>query len=273
MSESVKVTVIGADGRMGRLIVQAIHEAGGIELIGAVEANKAVTCNPVPGSEGRVFFTSSCSLNDDNGVKKFFHESDVFIDVSSPEGIQNRIRLAEVVVKPLVIGTTGLSDDDRVYLKKSAKLIPIVLAPNFSVGANSMFKLVDEMVNILGPEYQVEIIETHHEMKRDAPSGTAKRLAEVVADARGQRLIDVACYGRSGMRDCRPEDEIGIHSLRVADVVGEHTITFFGRGERVELTHRVTSRVAFAEGAVRAAKWIVRQKPGLYDMQDVLGLR
>jgi 4-hydroxy-tetrahydrodipicolinate reductase len=252
---------------MGSLIVGKINSTDGIELVGAIERREKLTGFPIPGI--KISFTPQ----DSDDLSSVIASSDVVIDVSGQESFMANAALIVGQDKPVVIGSTGLNEQDLSYLRQVAECVPCVLAANFSVGANTMFKLVAEMTTILGTEYQVEIVEVHHEMKRDAPSGTARRLAEVVAEVRGQKLEDVACYGRSGMRDPRPEDEIGIHSLRVADVVGEHTITFFGKGERVELTHQVYSRIAFAEGAVRAMRWVVEQKPGLYDMQDVLGLR
>lgn len=265
-----RVTVIGADGRMGRLVVQAIHGTEGIELVGAVEANEAIIGQLVPGSEEDIIFISP---EDYPSMENVFQESDAIIDVSSTEGIRERISLASKFGKALVIGTTGLSSADELCLRGLAEHIPCVLTANFSVGGNSMFKLVAEMAAILGPGYDVEIVEAHHKLKKDAPSGTATRLAKIVAAVRGWRLIDVACYGRQGIIGARPENQIGIHALRMGDVVGEHTVIFSGPGERIELTHRVGSRVAFAEGAVRAAKGVVGMKPGLHDMQDILGLR
>jgi len=262
--ENLKVTVVGAAGRMGSLIVQLIKEADDVSFFGAVEKE---IC-PMPGAE-RTFFSSTSNII---ALREIFQESDVIIDVSSTENIGERISLAVELGKALVIGTTGLSEDEKNCLRKAAEKIPCVLAPNFSVGANSIFELVARAAMLLGSEYQIEIVEAHHDQKKDAPSGTANRLAEVIAGVREQELEDVACYGRHGMGSSRPKGQIGIHSLRASDVVGEHTIIFFGRGERVELAHKVTSRVAFAEGAVRAARWVVKQKPGLYDMQDVLGL-
>ncbi|MDD5290501.1 MAG: 4-hydroxy-tetrahydrodipicolinate reductase [Patescibacteria group bacterium] len=265
--KTVKVTVIGGAGRMGSRIIPAINETDGIELVGAIEKPAKISGFPIPGT--KISFTPS----DSDDLPSVIASSDVVIDVSGQEAFMANAKLAVSCIKPMVIGSTGLDDEARHYLDLAAEWIPIVLAPNFSVGANAMFALVAKMTAILGDGYDVEIIEIHHDQKKDAPSGTADRLAEIVAGVRGQKLIDVACYGRHGMGYPRPKDQIGIHSLRASDVVGEHTVTFFGPGERIELVHRVSSRDAFAQGFVRAAEWAPEQNPGLYDMQDVLGLK
>jgi 4-hydroxy-tetrahydrodipicolinate reductase len=174
--------------------------------------------------------------------------------------------------KAIVIGTTGHTKSDQAEILKAKTKIPIVWTANFSTGVNTLFWLTQKAAQILGPDYDLEIIEMHHRMKKDAPSGTAKTLAEILATARKQSLEKIARHGRMGIGERAP-DEIGIHSLRGGDVVGDHSVIFANSGERLELTHKASSRDTFANGALRAAVWSVKQKPGLYDMQDVLGLK
>jgi 4-hydroxy-tetrahydrodipicolinate reductase len=173
----------------------------------------------------------------------------------------------------MVIGTTGHSSEDRTQLTSLSSQIPMVLSSNFSTGVNMLLWLTRKAAEALGPGFDLEIVEMHHRLKRDAPSGTARTLAEILAEVRKQQLERVARHGRSGIVGERTPTEIGIHSVRGGDVVGDHTVIFANTGERVELTHKASSRETFANGALRAAAWVVRQKPGLYDMLDVLGLR
>jgi len=175
--------------------------------------------------------------------------------------------------KPLVIGTTGHTDTDTFEIKKHKRRIPMVWTSNFSTGVNTLFWLTRKAAEILGPDYDLEVVEMHHRLKKDAPSGTAKTLAEILAEVRQLHLDQAARHGRVGLVGERTQGEIGIHSIRGGDVVGDHTVIFANVGERVELTHKASSRDTFANGALRAALWLVKQKPGLYDMQDVLGLR
>ena len=200
-------------------------------------------------------------------------KGDVVIDFSSHSATAGIARLCAQHNKAVVIGTTGHSDEDRSEITGFSSRIPMVLASNFSTGVNTLFWLTRKAAEILGPGFDLEIIEMHHRMKRDAPSGTARTLGEILADVRKQQLDRLARHGRSGIVGARTDEEIGIHSVRGGDVVGDHTVIFAAAGERVELTHKASSRETFANGALRAAEWVVQQKPGLYDMQDVLGLK
>jgi 4-hydroxy-tetrahydrodipicolinate reductase len=173
----------------------------------------------------------------------------------------------------MVIGTTGHSNEGRSQLTKFADVIPTVISSNFSTGVNTLFWLTRKAAEILGPNFDLEIVEMHHRLKRDAPSGTARTLAEILAAVRKQQMDKVVRHGRSGIVGERTAAEIGVHSIRGGDVVGDHTVIFSDTGERIELTHKASSRETFANGALRAAQWVVKQKPGLYDMQDVLGLK
>jgi 4-hydroxy-tetrahydrodipicolinate reductase len=195
------------------------------------------------------------------------------IDFSSHHATAEIARVCVDQSKAMVIGTTGHSDATREQIKSDAKKIPIVLASNFSTGVNTLFWLTRKAAEILGPGFDLEIIEMHHRMKKDAPSGTAKTLAEILAEVRKTQLNTVARHGRAGIVGERTSEEIGIHSVRGGDVVGDHTVIFSTAGERLELTHKASSRDTFANGALRAAAWVTKQRPGLYDMQDVLGLK
>ena len=200
-------------------------------------------------------------------------QTDVAIDFTNPEATIGTVKLCASHKKALVIGTTGHSHEELVQISASSSQIPIVLSSNFSTGVNALFWLTRKAVEILGPSYDLEVVEMHHRMKRDAPSGTAKTLAEILAAVRKEQLERVIRHGRSGIPGERTAEEIGMHSLRGGDVVGDHTVIFAAAGERIELTHKASSRETFANGALRAAEWVVKQKPGLYDMQDVLGLK
>lgn len=200
-------------------------------------------------------------------------QADAVIDFTAPVATARHAALCAERGVALVVGTTGLGEAERRAVEQAAERIPIVWAPNMSLGVNVLFRLVELAAKALGDAYDVEIVEAHHRQKKDAPSGTALRLAEGIARALGRDLDEVANYGRHGQVGARPEREIGILTMRGGDVVGDHTAYFLGMGERVELTHRASSRETFARGAVRAAQWLAGRAPGLYDMQDVLGLR
>ena len=206
----------------------------------------------------------------DLGDQLLFADADVTIDFSHADTTAS---ICEVAIKsktPLVIGTTGHSAKQRDDIVAASKQIPVVLASNFSVGVNTLFALTENAAKILGDDFDLEIVEAHHRMKKDAPSGTAKTLAEILQRARQTKTLR---HGREGIVGERGKSEIGIHSVRGGDVVGDHTVIFAGQGERLELTHRASSRETFARGAIRAARWVIGKSPGLYDMRDVLGLR
>jgi 4-hydroxy-tetrahydrodipicolinate reductase len=199
--------------------------------------------------------------------------SDVVIDFSSASATGSLLESCRAAGKPIVIGTTGHDDAHRQAIEETAHEIGVVFAANFSVGVNALFWLTREAARILGPAFDLEVVEMHHRLKKDAPSGTARRLAEILAEARGLDYARDAVHGRQGLVGERGPQEIGVHAIRGGDVVGEHTVLFAGTGERLELTHRASSRETFAAGALRAAEWLIGQPPGLYDMEDVLGLQ
>jgi 4-hydroxy-tetrahydrodipicolinate reductase len=206
-------------------------------------------------------------------LKAVIKKGEVVIDFTAAEASLKNMEIAAQHHKPMVVGSTGFSAQQMEKVKQLTKEFPCVLAPNMSVGVNLMFKIVEEVARVLGGDYDCEIVEAHHRMKKDAPSGTALRLGEVVSHGLGRKWEAVGVYGRKGMVGERSRDEIGMHAIRAGDIVGDHTVLFGGTGERIEITHRAHTRDTFAQGAVRAAQWVVKQKPGLYDMGDVLGLK
>jgi 4-hydroxy-tetrahydrodipicolinate reductase len=264
------VVVCGAMGRMGRAILGILKEgAHELSLSGAIEtpghplllqdAYEAV-------GVGR----AGVPVTDDFG--KAIAASEVGIDFTAPESSARNAVAAAAAGKPIVIGSTGLGPTHMERIREAATKVAIVQSPNMSVGVNLMFKVAADVARVLGEEYDVEIVETHHRFKKDAPSGTAVRLADAVAAALGRTMQDSGVYGRSGMVGERTQKEIGVFAVRAGDVVGDHTVIFGGIGERIEITHRAHSRDTFARGAVRAAAWVLGKPAGLYDMADVLGV-
>ena len=252
----MKIAIAGAGGRMGRTLIEAVLADRGLSLAAAFD----VPGSPALGQEvGNIRITSD---------PKTSAAADVLIDFTRPEGTLEHLRHA----KAMVIGTTGFSPAQKKTVEEAAKRMPIAMAANFAVGVNAAYKLAETAARILGDGYDVEIIEAHHRHKVDAPSGTALRLGEVVAKALNRKLSDVARHGRAGETGERPEKQIGFHAIRGGDIVGEHTVMFAGQGERLEVTVRSQSRMTYAAGALRAARFLQNRAPGLYDMADVLGL-
>ena len=212
-------------------------------------------------------------IDQGDDLRAIIENGDVVVDFSSHNATLSIVGLCALHKKAIVIGTTGHTEEARAQISNLKSQIPIVLSSNFSTGVNALFWLTRKAAEILGPVFDLEVVEMHHRHKRDAPSGTARTLAEILAEVRKQQLDQVLRHGRSGIVGERTSEEIGMHSLRGGDVVGDHTVMFAAPGERIELTHKASSRETFANGALRAAEWIAKQKPGLYDMQDVLGLK
>lgn len=246
MNTSLRVLLLGAKGRMGQAIAAAAPKAGG-QIVAGLD------------------------LGDD--LAKEIANCDVVIDFSHPNTSTDLARVCREAKKPAVIGTTGHSKEERAAIDALARSVPVVLSPNFSIGVNALFWLTRKAAEMLGDDFDLEIAEIHHRLKKDAPSGTAKKLAEILCEVRGLDYSKNVRHGREGLVGERPEKEIGLHSIRGGDVVGDHTVTFAGAGERLELTHKAASRETFAAGALRAAQWVVGKTPGLYSMEDVLGLR
>jgi len=265
----VKVAVAGAAGRMGRMLARCAGEMEGVEVAGASECEG----HELLGSDaGTVAGCSSAGVPLVADLGTALAQADVLIDFTFHEVAPANIAAARAAGKAVVIGTTGLTDEEAGAVRAAATAIPVVWAPNMSLGMNLLFEMVRKAASVLGPEYDAEIVEVHHRPKTHAPSGTALRLGESVAAGRGEVFRDITVFGREGIVGERPAGQLGIHAVRSGDVVGDHTVSFATDGERVELTHRATSRIAFANGALKAALWVCGRAPGLYDMRDVLGL-
>ncbi len=258
----MKVAVMGAGGRMGGAVIRVLHESPDLELVAAIDRAEGDAGEKAGVGKLGVEFTTDVSA---------VAAADVVIDFSLPEGAEALFQQCLASKTPVVTGTTNLSTEAQAALDALAETVPVVAAPNFSQGVTLLFDLAARAAELAGPAFDAEIVEMHHRHKVDAPSGTAKRLAEVVADAKALG-DDPFVHGRSGHTGARTDGEVGVMTLRGGDVVGEHTLYLATAGERLELTHRATDRTIFARGAVRAARWVVGQSPGRYDMRDVMGL-
>ena len=264
-----RIAVMGAAGRMGKILIEAVGQADGARLTAAVDRPGSSLIGADAGELAALGKIGVTLVGDLNAVLDRF---DVLIDFTHPSVTLKNLEVCRQAGKAMVIGTTGFSPEEKQLLNEAARQIPIVFAANYSVGVNLCLKLLDTAARVLGDDADIEIIEAHHRHKVDAPSGTALRMGEVVADALGRDLQKVAVYGREGQTGARERETIGFATVRAGDVVGDHTVLFAADGERVEITHKASSRMTFAKGAVRAALWLQSQSAGLYDMQDVLGL-
>ncbi|MFK7161691.1 4-hydroxy-tetrahydrodipicolinate reductase [Marinospirillum sp. MEB164] len=263
----MKIAVVGVAGRMGRALVQAISEEASLRLsAGLVEPSSSLVGADLGelAGQGKLGLVATADLAQ--------ADFDLLIDFTSPESTLHHARFCAAQGKAMVIGTTGLSAEQKAELATLAEQMPVVFAPNMSVGVNLCFKLLEMAAQVLGDDYDVEIVEAHHRHKLDAPSGTALGMGEAVAGALGRDLKEVAVYGREGFTGARDRQTIGFATVRVGDVVGDHTVIFGNEGERIEITHKASSRMTFAKGAVRAALWLQKQPAGLYTMRDVLHL-
>jgi len=266
--KEIKAIVAGAAGKMGNRIIHILHETPSIFLYRAIERPD----HPSIGKDiGEIIGLGKMGIPLEGDLKK--DGGDVIINFTNPKTSLENMEIAKEMGSAIVIGTTGLSPEQIERIKGLSKSVRCVFSPNMSVGVNIMFKIVQEVAQVLGPEYDIEIFEAHHRLKKDSPSGTAVKLGELIAKAIGRDFGKVGVYGRKGMVGERTKEEIGMQVVRAGDIVGEHTVLFGGIGERLEIIHRAHSRDNFARGAVRAALWVVNQPNGLYDMQDVLGLR
>jgi len=262
----IHVVVSGAAGRMGRTLVRLIREADDLELVGALEAPG----HPCLGSDAGVLAgAGECGIRVAADLPRAL---DVLVDFSLPEGAVERIAACAERGTAAVIGTTGFSDKQRKRIAAASKRCAVVLSPNMSVGVNVLFHAAADLARTLGPEYDIEIVEAHHRFKKDAPSGTALKLAEEIARATGRDLAESAVHGRGPGQPPRKPGEIGIHAVRGGDIVGEHIVYYTSLGERLELKHVAHTRDTFARGALRAVRWVADRGPGLYSMADVLGL-
>jgi len=268
--EKVRAILIGAAGRMGLRMLAAIQETAHIHLTGAVERPDH---SFVGRDIGEVAGMGKWNLPLVGSLPEVIGQGDVIIDFTNAEASLKNLEEAARNRKAAVVGSTGFSPSQMDAVQTLTQTIPCVLSPNMSVGVNVLYKVIGDLARILGEDYDVEVIEAHHRMKKDAPSGTAIKMGQILAQALNRDFAKVARFARQGLIGERNRPEIGMQTIRAGDIVGEHTVIFGGIGERIEVTHRAHSRDNFARGALRAAAWVVKQKPGLYDMQDVLGLR
>jgi len=265
----MKLAILGAAGRMGQNLLRCACKMDACTVVAAIERAD----HPAIGTRVKEFSgIRSERLNDSLCfIGDWSEAAECVIDFTFHACVVGNLQHAVARRQAYVLGTTGLTEEEQLAVRSAAQQIPIVWAPNMSLGVNLLLELVRRSASVLGPDYDAEIVEMHHRLKKDAPSGTALGLAEAVAEGRGVNLKDVACYGREGITGERPRGEIGIHALRGGAVVGDHTVMFVADEERIELTHRANSREAFATGALRAAVWLANRNPGIYTMRHVLG--
>jgi 4-hydroxy-tetrahydrodipicolinate reductase len=269
MGKAIKVGIAGAGGKMGRMLIGRCMQDPGFKLMAAIEHSES---SLVGVDAGLLSGSTSAGVKVTSNLIEVIRSIDILIDFTTPESTLSNVLVCQEKGKPIVIGTTGLGENIRA-LESASQYIPIMFAPNMSIGVNICFQVLESVARALGDEFDVEIIEAHHRDKIDSPSGTALRMGEIVAKALGRDLSDCALYGREGDVGVREPKTIGFGTLRGGDIVGEHTVMFAGPGERIEITHRASDRSNFANGALKAAKWLESKKHGLYDMLDVLNLR
>lgn len=265
----LRVAVVGAAGRMGKTLIEAVRAVPILQLTAAIDRPES---SLIGADVGELAGVGRIGVNLVGDLSNVLDDFDVLIDFTHPTVTLHNLAVCRQAGKAMVIGTTGFSEAERQLLQDAGQDIAIVFAANFSVGVNLCLKLLDTAARVLGDDADIEIIEAHHRHKVDAPSGTALRMGEVVAAALGRNLTDVAVYGREGQTGARERETIGFATVRAGDVVGDHTVLFAADGERVEITHKASSRMTFAKGAVRSVQWLAGKSAGLYDMQDVLEL-
>ncbi|WP_114639787.1 4-hydroxy-tetrahydrodipicolinate reductase [Polynucleobacter necessarius] len=265
----MKIAIAGSTGRMGKMLIEAVLNVADFQLVGALEHPSC----PLLGEDAGAFLGKKTGVIISSDVAAVLANAQFLIDFTRPEGTMAHLAVAEKTGTKMIIGTTGLNQDQITSLQKASEKLAIVFAPNMSVGVNATFKLLEIAAKMLNQGYDIEVIEAHHRHKVDAPSGTALKMGEVIAEALGENLEDVAVYAREGHTDERKEGSIGFATIRGGDIVGDHTVLFAGDGERIEISHKSSSRQSYAQGSLRAARFLQNQATGLYDMQDVLGLR
>lgn len=266
----IRIAVAGAAGRMGKTLLEVCRDTGGVAIGAAVEHPESPALGRDAGEVAGLGRQDVAIVAD---INKVLGDFDVLIDFTLADAVIGNLDKCRKAGKRMVIGTTGLDDAQRKTIHDAGSDIGIVFAPNMSIGVNLLFKLTELAAGIIGADTDIEIIEAHHNQKKDAPSGTAVRLGEIIAAELGRDLKECAVYGREGHTGVRDPNTIGFETIRAGDIVGEHTVMFASAGERVEIAHKASSRKTFANGAVRAARWIMERENGLYDMQDVLGLK
>ena len=264
-----RVAVAGASGRMGRMLIEAIHNSDDCVLAGALD----VPGSPALGIDATAFLGSASGVVITSDLRAGLAQAQVLIDFTRPEGTLAHLEVCKELGVKLVIGTTGFSDAEKQTLAEGAQQVAVMLAPNMSVGVNVTLKLLEMAAKALSTGYDIEIVEAHHRHKVDAPSGTALKMGEVIADALGRDLAECAVYERYGHTGARDPSSIGFATVRGGDIVGDHTVLFAGTGERIEITHKSSSRETYAQGSLRAVRFLADKPQGMFDMFDVLGLR
>lgn len=266
---TLKIGIVGAGGRMGRQLIQAVHQAEGVELGAAFEREGS---SLVGADAGELAGVGSIGVKVSDNLESQVANFDLLIDFTRPEGTLKHLQICAEHQKKMVIGTTGFDDAGKQAIQQAAEKIGIVFASNYSVGVNLVFKLLEKAAKVMGDYCDIEVIEAHHRHKVDAPSGTALSMGEHIAKTLGRDLKTHGVFAREGITGERKRDEIGFATIRAGDVVGEHSVWFADEGERVEIAHKASSRMTFAKGAVRAAQWLNTKQTGLFDMTDVLDL-
>ena len=269
IAQPLRVAIAGASGRMGQMLAQALTEAADCQLVGALDVASSVFI----GNDATGFLGQASGVMIQSDLRVGLQNAHVLIDFTRPEGTMAHVKVCRELGVKMVIGTTGFSDAQKADIQAASRDIAIVMAPNMSVGVNVTLKLLEMAAVALATDYDIEIIEAHHRHKVDAPSGTALKMGEVIAQALGRDLNQCAVFDRQGHTGARPANAIGFSTIRGGDIVGDHTVLFAGTGERIEITHKSSSRSTYAEGSLRAARFLAGQQLGLFDMFDVLGLR
>jgi len=264
-----KIAIAGASGRMGRMLIEAVQAADDCVLAGALD----VAASPAIGNDATAFLGHASDVAITADLKTGLQNARTLIDFTRPEGTMAHLKVCRELGVNMVIGTTGFSEAQKAEIAAASKDIAIMLSPNMSVGVNVTLKLLEMAAKALSTGYDIEVIEAHHRHKVDAPSGTALKMGEVIAGALGRDLKDCAVYAREGVTGERDPSSIGFATIRGGDIVGDHTVLFAGIGERIEITHKSSSRVTYAQGSLRAVRFLADRKAGLYDMFDVLGLK
>lgn len=266
---TINIGIVGSTGRMGHALIRACHETEQLKLVSAVgrAGNSAIGADA-----GNIAGIDHLGIPVSPSLEPKIQDIDVVIDFTSPQYSLETLELCSRAGKALVVGTTGFSPSEKAIFQQASKKIPIVFAPNMSIGVNLCLNLLRTAAKVIGSEWDIEITEAHHRNKVDAPSGTALKMGEVIAETLQSELSELAIWSRHGQTGARKPGSIGFSVIRAGDIVGDHTVLFADEGERIEITHKASSRMTFAKGSMRAASWLVEQPPGLYDMQDVLGL-
>ncbi|KGM40800.1 4-hydroxy-tetrahydrodipicolinate reductase [Aquabacterium sp. NJ1] len=264
-----QIAIAGASGRMGRMLIEAVHNAADAQLAGALD----IAASPAIGADASAFLGANSGVTITSDLRAGLKNARYLIDFTRPEGTMEHLRVCRELGVKMIIGTTGFTDAQKAEIEDAARDIGIMMSPNMAVGVNVVFKLLEQAARALKEGYDIEIIEAHHRHKVDAPSGTALKMGEIVAEGVGRNLQECAIYGREGVTGERAPSTIGFATVRGGDIVGDHTVLFAGIGERIEITHKSSSRATYAQGSLRAVRFLANQPHGLFGMDDVLGLK